>query len=408
MALTALQLAVLRLLAERRKRSGESYVAGGVALNQVLQAPRISRDVDPFHDTDVALAESFREDRSILAANGFSIEVTREARTFVEAAIVAELIQWVRDSAYRFFPLVEDELLGLTLHPLDLATNKLLALVGRLESRDWIGRHGCPRARGGEPCPASRRWYALPPVNAAMAASLWRRGPPYAHASDLTLSNAAGDGPTTTIRSGTAVVGTRHRLAAGAVREALLPRCAPCALYLVAATIVHFATASSFGLAGLGRAGLAHVAAANLAAAALPVVRATGQLATATIGDSAAVGALGCAGSRRARFAHVFDAELPVGAVALVGSASDLISTAIVDRTAVLGPAGLGDAFLTLVVHADFAVNATAVCPSAALVHESRDATVGNLAAFGSNGNTGVRNGIVLASAIQQASTCVG
>ncbi len=147
MALTALQLAVLRLLAERRKRSGESYVAGGVALNHVLKSPRISRDVDLFHDTDVALAESFREDRSILEGNGFCIEVTREARTFVEAAIVAEhsrlLIQWVRDSAYRFFPLVEDELLGLTLHPLDLATNKLLALVGRLESRDWIDVLSC-------------------------------------------------------------------------------------------------------------------------------------------------------------------------------------------------------------------------------------------------------------------------
>jgi hypothetical protein len=28
--------------------------------------------------------------------------------------------------------------LGLTLHPFDLATNKVLALIGRLEPRDWI------------------------------------------------------------------------------------------------------------------------------------------------------------------------------------------------------------------------------------------------------------------------------
>ena len=48
------------------------------------------------------------------------------------------LIQWARDNAFRFFPLLEDDLLGLTLHPLDLASNKLLALVGRLEPRDWI------------------------------------------------------------------------------------------------------------------------------------------------------------------------------------------------------------------------------------------------------------------------------
>jgi hypothetical protein len=48
------------------------------------------------------------------------------------------LVQWARDSAYRFFPLVEHSTFGLTLHPLDLATNKLLAIVGRREVRDWI------------------------------------------------------------------------------------------------------------------------------------------------------------------------------------------------------------------------------------------------------------------------------
>jgi hypothetical protein len=50
----------------------------------------------------------------------------------------AALVQWVQDSAYRFFPLIEHATLGLTLHPFDLATNKLLALVGRREVRDWI------------------------------------------------------------------------------------------------------------------------------------------------------------------------------------------------------------------------------------------------------------------------------
>jgi hypothetical protein len=34
--------------------------------------------------------------------------------------------------------LVEHEELGLVLHPFDLATNKVLALVGRLEVRDWV------------------------------------------------------------------------------------------------------------------------------------------------------------------------------------------------------------------------------------------------------------------------------
>jgi hypothetical protein len=35
---------------------------------------------------------------------------------------------------------------GLTLHPFDLATNKVLALVGRTEVRDWVDMVECGRA----------------------------------------------------------------------------------------------------------------------------------------------------------------------------------------------------------------------------------------------------------------------
>jgi hypothetical protein len=59
---------------------------------------------------------------------------------FVEAEIGDDndrvVVQWAHDSAYRFFPLVEHEVFGLTLHPVDLATNKTLALVGRRAVRD--------------------------------------------------------------------------------------------------------------------------------------------------------------------------------------------------------------------------------------------------------------------------------
>ena len=70
------------------------------------------------------------------------MKVLRERPFFVEAQIGrgddSVLLQWARDSAYRFFPLVRHEELGLALHPFDLATNKVLALVGRLEVRDWV------------------------------------------------------------------------------------------------------------------------------------------------------------------------------------------------------------------------------------------------------------------------------
>ena len=119
-----------------------SYVAGGLALNSILDAPRISRDIDIFHDSAEALLSSWQLDSATLLNAGYCVRPVRQYKTFIEAEIGKDGettdIQWGADSAYRFFPLVEDEFLGYTLHPLDLATNKLAALVGRTEPRDWI------------------------------------------------------------------------------------------------------------------------------------------------------------------------------------------------------------------------------------------------------------------------------
>ncbi len=146
MALTDIQRDVLRVIAESRWKT-ESYVAGGVALNTLLAAPRLSRDIDLFHDHSEALAASWSADRALLETAGFQVTVVRERPTFVEAVVrsgqESVLLQWVQDSAYRFYPLVEHPVLGLTLHPFDLATNKVLAMAGRLEPRDWIDVINC-------------------------------------------------------------------------------------------------------------------------------------------------------------------------------------------------------------------------------------------------------------------------
>jgi hypothetical protein len=148
MALTAFQRLVCRLLADHRIASGESYVAGASALNELIAASRVSMDIDLFHDTDAALEASWDADRRLLATHGFEIRIVRERLGFVEAEVgkdrEAVLVQWARDSAYRFFPLVTHPDFGLALHPFDLATNKVLALVGRLEVRDWVDLiHAC-------------------------------------------------------------------------------------------------------------------------------------------------------------------------------------------------------------------------------------------------------------------------
>ena len=122
-------------------------MAGGVALSVALRSHRLSRDVDLFHDTTEAVAVSWDRDRLALESAGFDVAPLRERPGYVEAAVSREedrlVMEWTRDSAFRFFPLVEDDDLGLALHPFDLATNKVLALVGRLEARDWVDVLAC-------------------------------------------------------------------------------------------------------------------------------------------------------------------------------------------------------------------------------------------------------------------------
>lgn len=148
MALTPLQQRICRLLADERKRSGESYVAGGAALNECLGERRVSKDVDVFHDSAEAVAATWPKDRDLLLAAGLTVTLRRQDPAgFVEAEIGDRddraVVQWAYDSAFRFFPLVEHPIFGLTLHPVDLATNKTLALVGRRAVRDWVDAVHC-------------------------------------------------------------------------------------------------------------------------------------------------------------------------------------------------------------------------------------------------------------------------
>ena len=59
-------------------------------------------------------------------------------RAIVRRGEHATCVDWAHDSAWRFMPLVRDPLGGLLLHPVDLAINKVLALAGRDEPRDYV------------------------------------------------------------------------------------------------------------------------------------------------------------------------------------------------------------------------------------------------------------------------------
>lgn len=150
MPLTDYQRRVCRLLAAERVAQGERYIAGGAALNEMLASSRVSHDVDLFHDTAEAVLASWETDRQTLMRAGHDVQLLRRFPAFVEAEVRmgtdGVMLQWVQDSAFRFFPLVEHADFGLALHPFDLATNKVLALVGRAEVRDWVDIIHCHAA----------------------------------------------------------------------------------------------------------------------------------------------------------------------------------------------------------------------------------------------------------------------
>ncbi len=138
MALTPLQRRVLRVIA--KNRSPDSRVAGGAPLARL--SGRTSDDIDIFHDAAEAVLRAAEIDADALKAAGFGIELTNRGRSVVDGVVgrssgESTRIQWSQDSAVRFFPAVKDRLFGYRLHDLDLAVNKVLAMAGRREPRDY-------------------------------------------------------------------------------------------------------------------------------------------------------------------------------------------------------------------------------------------------------------------------------
>lgn len=122
-------------------RSPESFVAGGIALN--ARAPvRWSADVDLFHDAEDAVMRASEADLAILHAEGYSSRQEVWTPSFRRAWIArgddGVKLEWCHDSAWRFFPIEQDDLLGWKLHWFDAITNKALAMGSRAETRDLV------------------------------------------------------------------------------------------------------------------------------------------------------------------------------------------------------------------------------------------------------------------------------
>jgi hypothetical protein len=136
--LSRLQSEILLLLAAHR--DPESYIAGSTYLTR--SGPRISGDIDIFHDREERVARAADEDAAALEKAGMSVRWQRREPTFFQALISLSdettKLEWVVDSDFRFFPTVRDDAFGYMLHPVDLAANKVMAAAGRREPRDVV------------------------------------------------------------------------------------------------------------------------------------------------------------------------------------------------------------------------------------------------------------------------------
>lgn len=140
MPITPFQKKILILLASNR--SPDSYIAGATVINRSTASPRFSNDIDLFHDPDISVQASFDKDKQTLVENRYAVSTIVEQRGFVRALVQDKSeslkLEWASDSAFRFFPIIQDKEFGFVLSEVDAAINKCLALANRSEARDVL------------------------------------------------------------------------------------------------------------------------------------------------------------------------------------------------------------------------------------------------------------------------------
>ena len=111
-------------------------------LHRAEDTPRYSADLDLFHDIEDSVAHSAATDATTLGTAGYELSWLLRTPTFHRAVVRAGArslkIEWAQDSAFRFYPIQQDERFGYRLHDADAAVNKVLALAGRSEIRDFV------------------------------------------------------------------------------------------------------------------------------------------------------------------------------------------------------------------------------------------------------------------------------
>lgn len=141
--LTDLQKKILALFS-RLPDAGTFYLTGGTALSAFFLKHRKSNDLDFFTGIEGLVSPLSYALESSLKKEGLNVKRARGLHSFIELLVASSeaetVIHLALDSPFRFEPPSESkEISGLKVDNLaDIASNKMLALFGRAELRDFI------------------------------------------------------------------------------------------------------------------------------------------------------------------------------------------------------------------------------------------------------------------------------
>lgn len=120
------------------------YLTGDTALAAFFLNHRKSNDLDFFTAIEELIPPFSQKLEAVLKENGLEVERSRGFHSFVELSVNSEndstIIHIALDSPFRFQqPFHVEDIPGINVDSLvDIASNKLLALFGRAELRDFI------------------------------------------------------------------------------------------------------------------------------------------------------------------------------------------------------------------------------------------------------------------------------
>lgn len=141
--LTAAQRRFLRTAASVDAVRAHFVLTGGSALAEYFLHHRLSDDLDLFTAVPRAVPLAVEALREPLASAGFALHVVRSFDTFAELRVEGNAealkIDLAQDTPFRLAPPSEASAEGLALDSLeDIAANKVGALFGRAEPKDFV------------------------------------------------------------------------------------------------------------------------------------------------------------------------------------------------------------------------------------------------------------------------------